>query len=64
MFAILLKGVTGNVWWLNWKCSIVEFFKELFETYKMFYMSQMNPKQIFHNTKFSLQLPYIAGHSL
>ena len=24
----------------------------------------MNPKIFFHNTTFSVQLPYIAGHSL
>ena len=24
----------------------------------------MNPKEIFHNTVFSVQLPYKAGHSL
>ena len=27
-------------------------------------MSQMNPKEAFHNTVYSVQLPYIAGHSL
>jgi len=29
-------------------------------------MSQMNPKEAFHNTAYSVQqqLPYIAGHSL
>ena len=27
-------------------------------------MSQMNPKAVFHNTVYSVQLPYIAGHSL
>ena len=26
-------------------------------------MSQMNPKEAFHNTVYSVQLPYIAGHS-
>ena len=26
-------------------------------------MSQMNPKEVFHNTAYSVQLPYIAGHS-
>ena len=31
---------------------------------KTFYMSQMNPKKILLNTTFSVQLPYIAGHSL
>ena len=25
-------------------------------------MSQMNPKEVFHNTAYSVQLPYIAGH--
>ena len=24
----------------------------------------MNPKEVFHNTAYSVQLPYIAGHSL
>ena len=27
-------------------------------------MPQMNPKEVFHNTAYSIQLPYIAGHSL
>ena len=27
-------------------------------------MSQMNPKEVFDNTAYSVQLPYIAGHSL
>jgi len=27
-------------------------------------MSQKNPKEVFHNTAYSVQLPYIAGHSL
>ena len=27
-------------------------------------MSQMNPKEEFHNTAYSVQLPYIAGHSI
>ena len=27
-------------------------------------MSQINPKQFLNNTTFSVQLPYIAGHSL
>ena len=27
-------------------------------------MSQMNPKDVFDNTAYSVQLPYIAGHSL
>jgi len=26
-------------------------------------MSQMNPKEVFHNTAYSVQLPYTAGHS-
>ena len=29
-----------------------------------FNMSQMIPKEVFHNTAYSVQLPYIAGHSL
>ena len=28
------------------------------------FMSQMNPKEVFHNTAYSVQLPYIAGLSL
>ena len=34
------------------------------QIFKKFNMSQMNPKEIFHNTAYSVQLPYIAGHSL
>ena len=26
--------------------------------------SQINPKEVFHNTAYPVQLPYIAGHSL
>ena len=29
-----------------------------------FNVSQMNPKEVFHNIAYSVQLPYIAGHSL
>ena len=29
-----------------------------------FYMSQMKLNEFVHNTAFSAQLPYIAGHSL
>ena len=28
------------------------------------FMAQMNPKKFLHNSTFSVQLPYIAGHSL
>ena len=38
--------------------SVVESF------FKMFYMSQMNPKEAFRNTESSVHLPYIAGLSL
>ena len=31
---------------------------------KVFCMSQMNPKEFVHNTTYSAQIPYIAGHSL
>ena len=34
------------------------------QTFKKFNMSQMNPKEVFQNTAYSVQLPYIAGHSL
>ena len=34
------------------------------QIFKKFNMSQMNPKEVFHNTAFSVQLPYIAGLSL
>jgi len=27
-------------------------------------MSQMNPKEVFDNTAYSVQLHYLAGHSL
>ena len=29
-----------------------------------FYMSQIKPKEFVHKTAYSVQLPYIAGHSL
>ena len=31
---------------------------------QIFNKSQMNPKEVFHNTAYSVQPPYIAGHSL
>ena len=30
------------------------------QIFKKFNMSQMNPKEVFHNTAYSVQLPYIA----
>jgi len=33
-------------------------------TFKMIYVSQMNPKKFLCNTTFLVQLPYIVGHSL
>ena len=32
--------------------------------FKKFNISQMKPKEVSHNTAYSVQLPYIAGHSL
>ena len=29
-----------------------------------FYMAQINPEKIVHNTTYSVEPPYIAGHSL
>ena len=34
------------------------------QTFKKFYMSQMNPNEFVRNTAYSVQLPYIAGLSL
>jgi len=35
------------------------------QIFKKFNMSQTkNPKEVFHNTAYSVQLSYIAGHSL
>ena len=34
------------------------------QIFKKFNMSQMNPKEVFHTTLYSVQLPYIPGHSL
>ena len=34
------------------------------QIFKKFNVSQTNPKEVFHNTAHSVQLPYIAGHSL
>ena len=31
------------------------------QIFKKFNMSQMNPKEAFNNTAYSVQLPYIAG---
>ena len=33
------------------------------QIFKKSNMSHMNPKEAFHNTAYSIQLPYIAGHS-
>ena len=33
------------------------------QNFKTFNMSQMIPKEVFNNTAYSVQLPYIAGHS-
>jgi len=30
------------------------------QIFKKFNMSQMNPKEVFHNTAYQVQLPYIA----
>ena len=37
---------------------------QVLQIFKKFNMSQMNPKEAFHNTAYSVQLPYKAGHSL
>ena len=34
------------------------------QIFKNFNMSEMNQKEVFHNTAYSVQLPYTAGHSL
>ena len=34
------------------------------QIFKTFNMSQKNPKEAFNNTAYSVQLPYIAGHTL
>jgi len=34
------------------------------QIFKKFNMFQMNPKEVFHNTAYSVQLPYLAGHYL
>ena len=54
-----------------WKTSFrfilnVEFARKLriYRSLKSFICLKMNPKEVFHNTAYSVQLPYIAGHSL
>jgi len=47
---ILNVSFAHKTWWL----CIVE----------TFYMFQKNPKEFVHNAAYSVQLPYIAGHSL
>ena len=44
-----------------WTLRVSKLSRKLVET---FYMSQMNPEKIVHNTAYSVQPPYIAGHSL
>ena len=44
------RQICSQTWWL----CIVE----------TFYMFQKNPKEFVHNAAYSVQLPYIAGHSL
>ena len=63
--ALYLKGVTGNVLtnyedFKYWKCAL----GEQICTVKTSDRSQMNPKNVFNNTVISVQLPYIADHSL
>ena len=63
--ALYLKRVTGNVLtnyedFKYWKCAL----GEQICTVKTSDRSQMNPKILFNNTVISVQLPYIAGHSL
>ena len=40
------------------------YLKQIIKIIKTCYMFQMNPKKFPHKTTFSVQVPYIAGHSL
>ena len=55
------KVSTPKVGVLNIECA---FKLRIYRSLKKFNMSQINPKEVFHNTVYSVQLPYIAGHSL
>ena len=33
-------------------------------SWKKLYMPQMNPNEVFHNTAYAVQPPYIVGHSI
>ena len=48
---LFLKGVTGNVWWLNWDCSIVEIFFRIhlrhIKPFKDLYLLSLSAKSTF-----------------
>ena len=55
------KGVTGYVRYVERRiCAQTQ---DLY-IFEKFNMSQMNEKEVFPNIAYSVQLPYIAGHSL
>ena len=61
-YLIIKKTNSENVTTLKVGVLNVEF--ALKQIFKKCDMSQMNPKEVFHNTAYPVQLPYIAGHSL
>ena len=63
MFKTPTLGVDSFPELVFFKLSICAQTQDL-QIFKKFNMSQMNPKEVFHNTTYSVQLPYIAGHSL
>ena len=66
LFNILKKTNSENVSTPKVGVLNVEFALKLriYRSLKSVNMSQMNPKEAFNNTAYSVQLPYIAGHSL
>ena len=77
IFIIYIRLETFNIWkikschhkeWLTLKNRSFErricAQTQDLDIFKKFNISQMNPNEVFHNTAYSVQLPYIAGNSL
>ena len=69
-FVVVIEKLKKNRFWKRnhpqsrsferWICDQIQYLK----IFKKFNMSQMNPKEVFHNTVYSVQLPYLAGQSI
>ncbi len=63
----ILSSLTLGIWLKrsDLLCKVVELSMQTqdLQIFKKFNMSQINSKEVFHNTAYSVQ-PFIAGHSL